>query len=112
MITSLRNQIIAEGVISVEWELMASFCKILLGKMKFFRERKLQGTKLTKQILNLEKIIGKLIRQQVDIDRVQFEFFPGCGTKISIFILRKLQEKYLAKKNLCFAFVFLEKAFD
>ena len=36
-----------------------------------------------------------------------------CITTNTIFILIQLQEKYLAKeKNLCFAFVGLEKAFD
>ena len=38
---------------------------------------------------------------------------PGRGTIDAIFMLRQLQEKYLAKnKNLYFAFVDLEKAFD
>ena len=38
---------------------------------------------------------------------------PGCPSTNAIFILRQLQEKYVAKKkNLHFAFVDLEKAFD
>ena len=51
----------------------------------------------------------------MDIDELQFRFMQGCGTRVwnTIFILRQLQEKYLAeKKNLFFLFVDLEKAFD
>ena len=72
------------------------------------------GLELTYQILKLtERIIEKLIRQQMDNHEMQFGFMPGCWTTSSIFILRKIQEKYLAKnKNLYFAFVDLEKAFD
>ena len=47
------------------------------------------------------------------IHEVQFGFMLGCGTANTTFILRGLQEKHLAKKNiLYFAFVDLEKAFD
>ena len=54
-----------------------------------------------------------LIRDKVDIDAMQFGFRPGRGTTDAIFILRQLQEKYLAKhKVIYFAFVDLEKAFD
>ena len=39
---------------------------------------------------------------------------PGCGTKNSIFILRQLHQKYLAKKkkHLHFAIIDLDKAVD
>ena len=44
---------------------------------------------------------------------MQFGFVPGRGTKNAIFIIRQLQEKYLAvNKPLYLAFVDLEKAFD
>ena len=46
-------------------------------------------------------------------DEIQFGFMPGCGTANSIFVLKQLLEKYIAKKrNLYFPFVDLEKAFD
>ena len=54
-----------------------------------------------------------LIRQLVSIDDSQFGFVPGRGTADTIFVVRQLQEKYLAaKKRLYMAFVDLEKAFD
>ena len=49
----------------------------------------------------------------MNIDKMQFDFTPGCGTTNAIFILRQLQTKNLPKPtNLHFAFVDLEKAFD
>ena len=44
---------------------------------------------------------------------MQFGFMPGRSTTDAIFIVRQLQEKFLAKgKTLYLAFVDLEKAFD
>ena len=44
---------------------------------------------------------------------MQLGFMPEFGTTNTIFILRQLQEKCLAKKkDLFFAFIDLEKAFD
>ena len=55
-----------------------------------------------------------LIRQRVEIDKMQCAFMLGCGTTDAIFIVRQLQEKHLiANKPLYMAFVYLEKkAFD
>ena len=53
------------------------------------------------------------IHEIVNIDGVQFGFCPGLGTTDAIFILRQLQEKYLAKhRKLHTPFVDLEKAFN
>ena len=53
------------------------------------------------------------IRQVVSIDDSQFGCVPGRGTTDAIFVVRQLQEKYLAvNKRLYVAFVDLEKAFD
>ena len=47
------------------------------------------------------------------IDNMQFGFMAGKSTTDAIFIVRQLQEKYLARnKELWMAFVDLEKAFD
>ena len=54
-----------------------------------------------------------LIGQLVSIDDSQFGFVPDRGTTDAIFVVRQLQEKYLAaNKRLYMAFVDLEKAFD
>ena len=54
-----------------------------------------------------------LIRQVVPIDDSQFGFVPGRGTTDAIFVVRQLQEKYIAaNKRLYMTFVDLEKALD
>ena len=53
------------------------------------------------------------MRNLVSLDDMQFGFRPGRGTTDAIFIVRQIQEKFLAqKKDLWIAFVNLEKAFD
>ena len=70
--------------------------------------------KLTEQVMKvLERIVDNLIRQLVLINDSQFVFVPGRGTTDAIFVVRQLQENYLAaNKRLYMAFLDLEKAFD
>ena len=72
------------------------------------------GLKLTEQVMKvLERIVDGLIRHVVSIDNFQFSFVPGRGTTDAIFLVRQLQEKYLAaNKRLYMAFIDLAKAFD
>ena len=57
--------------------------------------------------------MDSLIRQLVSIHNSQFSFVPGRGTTDAIFVVRQLQEKYLAaNKRLYMPFVDLEKASD
>ena len=44
----------------------------------------------------LERIVDGLIRQLVSIDNSQFGFVPGRGTTDAIFVVRQLQQNYLA----------------
>ena len=61
----------------------------------------------------VERILEHRIRQQIDIDDMQFGFMNGKGTTGTIFIIRQMQEKFRAKrKKLYFGFVNFEKAFD
>ena len=61
----------------------------------------------------LERIVNGLIRQVVSIDDFQFGSVPGRGTTDAIFVVRQLQEKYLAvNKRLYMVYVDLENAFD
>ena len=61
----------------------------------------------------MEHILATIIRTQVDIDAMQFGFMPGEGTTDAIFILRQVDGNYLGKhKDLYFAFIDLEKAFE
>jgi hypothetical protein len=73
-----------------------------------------RGVKLLEHALKVfERVIETRVRSRVEIDEMQFGFIPGKGTTEAIFLVRQLQEKYLAKKrDLWMAFVDLEKAFD
>lgn len=60
-----------------------------------------------------ERVFESRLRTEVDVDEMQFGFMPGKSTTDAIFIVRQLQEKHLAKgRDLFFAFIDLEKAFD
>ena len=61
----------------------------------------------------LERVLADRIRQQVNIDDMQFGFTSGKGTTDAIFILRQVQEKCREKQTpVYYAFVDLEKAYD
>ena len=90
------------------------FVCLYKGKGDALERGNYRGLKLTEQVTKvLERIVDGLIRQVVSIDDSQFGFVPGRGTTDAIFVVRQLQEKYLAaNKRLYMAFVDLEKAFD
>jgi len=61
----------------------------------------------------VEKIFEHRIRQQIEVDDMQFGFMKGKGTTDDIFTVRQVQENFRVKgKKLYFGFVDLEKAFD
>ena len=61
----------------------------------------------------IERILERRLREQVQIDELQFGFMPGKGTTDAIFIVRQMQERYREKKiDLYLAFIDLEKALD
>ena len=74
---------------------------------------KYRGLKLLEHSMNVLKcIVDAIIRQQVDVDSMQFGFMPGRSTINAIFILRQMQEKHhLKRKTMYVPFVDLEKAF-
>ena len=72
------------------------------------------GLKLLDQGMKMfERVLEKIIREEVDIAEIQYGFIPGRGTTDAISILHQLQERFLHKnKQLYFFFLYLEKAFD
>ena len=61
----------------------------------------------------VERIFEYRIRQQIEIDDMQFGFMKGKGTTDAIFMARYMQENFRVKgKKLYLGFVDLEKAFD
>ena len=61
----------------------------------------------------VKRIFEYRIRQQIEIDDMQFRFMKGMGTTDAIFMERQMQENFRVKgKKIYFGFVDLEKAFD
>ena len=73
-----------------------------------------RGIKLIDHVMKvLERLVKRKVKSKGTLDSMQFGFTSGKGTTDAIFIVRQMQEKYLAKKKeLWMAFVDLEKAFD
>ena len=112
-IRDLAVAIIRDGKVPSDWEQSFIVC-LYKGKGDALERGNYRGFKVTEQVMKiLERILDGLIRQLVSIDDSQFGFVPGRGTTDAIFVVRQLQEKYLAaNKRLYMAFVDLEKAFD
>ena len=113
MIRDLAEAVIRDGKVPTDWEESFILC-LYKGKGDALDRGSYRGLKLTEQVMKvLERILDTIIREQVSIDESQFGFVPGRGTTDAIFVVRQLQEKYMAvNKNLYMAFVDLEKAFD
>ena len=109
----LAAAIIRDGKVPSDWEQSFIVC-LYKGKGGALERGNYRGLKLTEEVMKvLERIVDGLIRQVVSMDDSQFGFVPGRGTTDAIFVVRQLQEKYLAaNKRLYMAFVDLEKAFD
>ena len=109
MICDLAAAIIGDGKVPSNWE--QSFIVCLYNSKGDALERdNYHGLKLTEQVM---KVLERITRQVVSVDDSQFGFIPGRGTTDTIFVIRPLQEKYLAtNKILYMAFIDLERAFD
>jgi len=113
LIRDLIEAIIREGHIPSEWE-ESYIVSLYKGKGDALERGNYRGLKLIDQVLKvLERVVEQLIRKKTQISDMLFGFVPGRGTTDAIFIVRQMQEKYLAaNKPLYLAFVDLEKAFD
>jgi len=60
----------------------------------------------------IEKIFEHRIRQQIEIDDMQFRFAKGKGTNNAIFMARQMQENFRVKGKSSILVVDLQKAFD
>ena len=105
MIRDLAAAIIRDGKVPSDWEQSFIVC-LYKAKGDAFERGNYRGLKLTEQVMKiLERIVDGLIRQLVSVDDSQFGFVPGRGTTDAIFVVRQLQEKYLAaNKRLYMAF--------
>ena len=73
-----------------------------------------KGIKLLDHVMKImERVMEKRLRNRMVGEDIQFGFCPGNDTENAVFVVRQVQEKYLAhKKDFWMAFVDLEKAFD
>ena len=114
LVRKVTEAVFSSGMTPVDWE--ESFVlNLYKGKGEALDCGNYHGLKLTDQVMKLlERVLDSSIHQMVNIDEMQFTFVPGRGTTDAIFIVCQLQEKYIAaaNKQLDFAFVDLEKAFD
>ena len=113
MLSVLMNKIVCDQRIPSEWN-DSFIINLYKGKGDSLERGNFRGLKLLELVMKiLERVLETIIRQQINIDSMQFGFMPGRSTTDAIFILRQVQEKYLVKKqNIYFAFIDLEKAFD
>ena len=111
--TEVCNAVVKDGKTPVDWN-KSWMVNVYKGKGDALACGSYRGIKLLEHAMKvLERVIEKRVRKIVKIDGMQFGFMMGKGTTDAIFIVRQLQEKYLAKnKDLWMAFVDLEKAFD
>ena len=113
LVTELVNAIIAEDAIPGDWQ-RSIIVNVYKGKGDALDRGNYRGIKLLDQVMKvMERVLEEMIRDRINIDDMQFGFMPGKGTTDAIFVVRQLQEKYIAgKRKLYFVFVDLEKAFD
>ena len=114
MIRDLAAAIIRE--VPSDWEQSFIVCpyKGKRGKRGALDRNIYRGLKLKKQIMkDLERTVDGLIRQLVSIDDSQFSFVTGRATTDATFVVRQMQEKYLAANKTLYGFRrHQETAFD
>ena len=113
IMTKICNHIVREGAMPREWEL-STLIPIYKGKSDPMECGSYRAIKLLEHGMKvLERVLERRLRMKVNIDDMQFGFMSEKGTVDTIFIVRQLQEKFMEKrKDLFYAFVDLEKAFD
>ena len=112
-LTKLFNKILADNKIPEDWN-TSVIVNCFKNKGAAVERGNYRGLKLLEHAMKVfERVLEQKIREKVEINDMQFGFMPGKGCIDAIFIARQLQERFLEKKrNLYFAFVDLEKAFD
>ena len=88
-------KIVSEGKIPNDWS-ESIIVNLFKGKGDALERGNYRGLKLLHQGKKMfERILENIIREQVNINEMQYGFMPGRGTTDTIFILQQLQERYL-----------------
>ena len=111
--TDVCNAVVRDGKIPEDWS-RSWMVNVFEGKGDALTCGSYRGIKLLEHAMKvLERVIEGRVKKIVKIDDMHFGFMAGRSTTNAFFIVRQLQEKYLARnKELWMAFVDLKKAFD
>ena len=106
-------EFVKEGCFPEDWK-SSVVLPIYKGKGDPMECGSYRGIKLLEHAMKVvEKIFEHRIRQQIEIDDMQFGFMKGKETTCAVFMAKQMQENFRVKgKKLYFGFVDLEKAFD
>ena len=112
-LTNIFYDILFKDKLPEEW-MLSLLVSIFKGKGNPLNPNSYSGIKLLEYAFTLyKKILDGHLCEVVYIDKIQYGFMPGKGTVDVVFVLRRLSEKFRAKKKkLFFVFVDLGKAFD
>ena len=112
VILEIANEILNGSAMSKDWRSIA--VPIYKKKGIVMVCSNYRGAKLLEHVMKVvERLLEKRLRDIVKIDRMQFGFMPGKRTLDAIFIVTRMQEKFIGKSmKLFMRFVDLEKAFD
>ena len=104
LLTELTEVVFCNGVIPMDWQ-ESFILNLYKGKGDALERGNYRGLKLTDPVMKLLELVqDSFIQEMVDIDTMQFGFVPGRGTTDATFIIRQLQERYIAaNKPLYFA---------
>ena len=103
--TKLCNAAVRDGKISKVWS-RSWLVNVYKGKGDALVCGSYRGIKLVEYAMKaLQRVIERRVKNIVKIDSMQFGFMAGKSTTDAIFIVRQLQEEYLARnKELWMAF--------
>ena len=97
--TELCNAVVRNGEIPKDWS-RSWLVNIYKGKGDALACGSYRGIKLIEHAMKvLERVIERRVRNIVKIDSMQFGFMAGKSIADAIFIVRQLQEKYLARNK-------------
>jgi hypothetical protein len=93
------NMLVKEGKLTDDWS-KSWMMNVYKGKGDALECGSYRGIKLLEHVMKiLERVIDSRVRRIVKVDDMQFGFMAGKGTTDAIFVVRQLQEKYLAKNK-------------
>ena len=96
MIYGLAAAVVRIGKVPSDWGQSFIVC-LYKGKGDAFEGGGCRSLRLVGRVVKiLERVVGGLVGRLVLIDDSHFGFVQGRGTTDAIFVVRQLQEKYLA----------------